>query len=212
WAAGWAVPRARCGSSRSKPPAQPRISSESNVNIDCENQLSHARGHGKLFATLTRYTSLMLARLRVEEGSRRVALEYLTDAARARGRLDDPEDAEALHDLRVALRRLRSLERAYRPWLADSISRKLRQRLRDLARSTNVARDTEVQIEWIGKQRTALQGRKRRGLEWMVEWLVQRKTAAYADVRKQVAAEFDAFAVKVERRLRCYTARLGHTG
>src|SRR5262249_16916979 len=120
-----------------------------------------------------------LMRLRVEEGCRRIALEYLTAATRARGRLDDPEDTEALHDLRVGLRRLRSLERAYRPQLADSISRKLRQKPRELAAATNVARDTEVQLEWLAQQRDHLNPRHRRGVEWMREWLERRKVAAY---------------------------------
>src|SRR5262245_23537924 len=124
-----------------------------------------------------------LAPMRVEEACRHVALQYLGDATRARGRLDDPEDAEALHDLRVSLRRLRSLERAYRPQLEDSISKKLRRRLRTLASATNIARDSEVQIEWLGSQREHLNARHRRGLEWMASWLEQRKSKAYADVR-----------------------------
>jgi CHAD domain-containing protein len=149
-----------------------------------------------------------LLRLRVEEGCRYIALSHLTDATRARGRLDDPQDTEALHDLRVGLRRLRSLERAYRLQLRDSISKKLRRQLRELAGATNVARDTEVQIEWLTEQRGALNPRHRRGLEWMLEWLEQRKAAAYDDVRRQVAADFDAFAQKIDRRLRRYTATL----
>jgi CHAD domain-containing protein len=149
-----------------------------------------------------------LAGMRVEEACRHIALRYLGDATRARGRLEDPEDTEALHDLRVGLRRLRSLERAYRPQLQDSISTKLRKRLRALAASTNVARDTEVQIEWLGHQREHLNPRHRRGLEWMGGWLEQRKTAAYADVRREVAANFDAFTQKIEPRLHRYTAQL----
>ena len=149
-----------------------------------------------------------LAPMRVEEACRRIALRYLSDAMRARGRLDDPEDSEALHDLRVGLRRLRSLERAYRPQLQDSISKKLRKRLRTLAGATNIARDAEVQIEWLGGQREHLNPRHRRGLEWMAGWLEQRKAQAYADVRREVADEFDSFAQKIEPRLNHYTAQL----
>ena len=56
-----------------------------------------------------------------EEGARRLALSYLDQAARARPRLADPADAEALHDFRVGLRRLRScLPHAW--WIGVGIS------------------------------------------------------------------------------------------
>ena len=44
---------------------------------------------------------------------RHVALDFLRQAAEARERLGDPSDAEALHDFRVAIRRLRSTVRAH---------------------------------------------------------------------------------------------------
>ena len=43
-------------------------------------------------------------------------------------------DTEALHDFRVALRRLRSTLRTYRPWLGDGARRKHVKRLRAVAR------------------------------------------------------------------------------
>ena len=43
-------------------------------------------------------------------------------AAKPRERVDDPKDAEALHDFRVALRRLRTTLRAYRAELRDSVA------------------------------------------------------------------------------------------
>ena len=66
------------------------------------------------------------------EATRLIALGYLDDASAAATRLDDPEDEEALHDFRVALRRLRSTLRAYRPQLRESARRSSRDRL-DLA-------------------------------------------------------------------------------
>ena len=42
----------------------------------------------------------------------------------------------------------------------------------------------------------------------MATWLEQRKANAYADVRREVAGEFDAFAQKIEPRLHRYTAQL----
>ena len=50
-----------------------------------------------------------------EEGARVVALALIAECDRAAGRLASGEDDEALHDFRVALRRLRTTLRAFRP-------------------------------------------------------------------------------------------------
>ena len=59
------------------------------------------------------------------EVARWFALVRLRELAIARDRLADPDDSESLHNFRVALRRLRSLLRAYREVLADSVPRKV---------------------------------------------------------------------------------------
>ena len=56
------------------------------------------------------------------------------------------KDREALHDFRVAVRRLRSVLRAYRRWLGRAAARKARRRFRSLAATTNDGRDAEVQL------------------------------------------------------------------
>src|SRR5687767_1386719 len=76
----------------------------------------------------------------LRESSRRVvrlvALAHLADAAHARDRLALGQDAEALHDFRVALRRFRSWERAFRQYTRGEVPKKQRRKLRDLARDT----------------------------------------------------------------------------
>src|SRR6202521_4568478 len=84
-----------------------------------------------------------------EEGARRLALAYLDDAAAALPRLADLEDAEALHDLRVAVRRLRSSLKAHHAQLGDSVPKKLARRLRRLPPAPRAGRDAAVQIEWL---------------------------------------------------------------
>jgi len=61
----------------------------------------------------------------------------------------DAGDPDALHDLRVALRRLRSWLRACRPALDDTVSRRSRRAFGTLARETNAARDAEVSLAWL---------------------------------------------------------------
>ena len=97
----------------------------------------------------------------VRRVTRTVALGHLADAVAARARLAAAADAEALHDFRVALRRLRSWERAFRPYFEDELPKKLRRKLRDLARDTGASRDLEVHLAWLAEQRGPLNRRER---------------------------------------------------
>lgn len=91
----------------------------------------------------------VIADLPVRIGIRRLALTYLDQAESARERLTLNRDGEALHDFRVALRRLRSCLRTYRPYFSDTVRGKHRRAARELAAATGTARDLEVQIAWL---------------------------------------------------------------
>ena len=129
--------------------------------------------------------------------ARAVALRHLSAARDAAVRLHDDADTEALHDLRVALRRLRSTLRVHRPYLEHHIARGLRRRLRALARATNVARDTEVQLDWLGRVQRATPV-ERAACQWWRARLERERTAAYDETRATVAARFG----KLDQRLR----------
>jgi CHAD domain-containing protein len=88
-----------------------------------------------------------------QEGVRLRALELLDVVAKERTRLDALDDTEAVHDFRVALRRLRSLLKAHRPRLGRKVE-KLRRKLGAIADKTSAARDAEVQLVWLATQRT----------------------------------------------------------
>src|SRR5438094_755299 len=100
--------------------------------------------------------------------ARRIAMTLLDAASAARERLTKVDDQEALHDFRVAMRRLRSTLRAYQPQLAALVPAKLRRRLRELARATGEARDVEVQIAWLERRRTELPPGRRAGVPWLM--------------------------------------------
>jgi len=104
-----------------------------------------------------------------EEAVRRICVSFLEEANEASKRLDDPSDAEALHDFRVAVRRLRSTLRAWREVLEDSVKKRHRRALKELQNGTGAGRDAEVAIEWLRTQRTGLTPSHRRGLDWMVD-------------------------------------------
>jgi CHAD domain-containing protein/CYTH domain-containing protein len=91
--------------------------------------------------------------LPVAIGVRVIARGHLADALEAHGRLRGQRDAEALHDFRVALRRLRSTIRANRAALDDTVKKSDRRELRAIARATSTARDLEVQLGWLRKRR-----------------------------------------------------------
>src|ERR1700693_131159 len=84
----------------------------------------------------------------VDRGVRLVAISLLDDAQKAADKLTglakelrdgDPAGNEALHDFRVAIRRLRSWTRAFKPWLSDDLRGKQRRRFARIAETTRIA-------------------------------------------------------------------------
>lgn len=143
-----------------------------------------------------------------EEGARLIALSWLDQAAAAFPRLQDPADAEALHDFRVGLRRLRSCLRSYRPWLEESLPRKLRRRLRDLAGATGPGRDTEVQIEWLRGRSRHLGSYHRAGLAWIVGRLEERMRAANEEMAARLPKDFPRLEADLRERLSTYRTEI----
>ncbi|HET6898246.1 MAG TPA: CHAD domain-containing protein, partial [Vicinamibacteria bacterium] len=90
-----------------------------------------------------------LLRQPVDRAARDVALRLLEAAEKERHRLGHEDDPEALHDFRVAVRRLRSWLKTFKAPLSGSVSGKHRDVLRAVAHATNDGRDAEVHIEWL---------------------------------------------------------------
>jgi len=124
----------------------------------------------------------------------RIALARLDEARAACARLDDRGDPEALHDFRVAVRRLRTLVRAFSDELDNAIPKKLERRVRDLARLTTAGRDAEVQLAWLHE----VGGRRGPGIAWFRTRLEDRRDRAYDEIRRSVPHTFRG----LERRLR----------
>lgn len=143
-----------------------------------------------------------------EEGARLIALSWLDQAAAAFPRLHDPADTEALHDFRVGLRRLRSCLRSYRPYLEESLPKKLRRRLRDLAAATGPGRDTEVQIEWLRGRSRHLGSYHRAGLAWILGRLEERMRAANEEMSARLPKEFPRLESDLRERLSTWHAEI----
>ncbi|MGD8824989.1 MAG: CHAD domain-containing protein [Myxococcales bacterium] len=136
-----------------------------------------------------------------EEAARRLALKALHAARAAERRLDDRADPEALHDFRVAVRRLRSVLRAYRAQLQDAVGKKDRKRLRSIQRATGGGREAEVALEWLTKQQGDLAPEHLAGVNWLSATLLERRRSCAKALDTQVREEFRSLAVKLEERL-----------
>ena len=123
-----------------------------------------------------------LVHLPADEGCRRLALVHLETAGTARSKLATSGDPEALHDYRVALRRLRSCLRSYRPELRSTVTRKTRRRLDRLARATNRSRDLEVHLEWLASQQASSGDAERLGMAWLAARLEEEQRQERADM------------------------------
>jgi len=139
-------------------------------------------------------------------GVRRWALELLRGVRETRDRLDDASDADALHDFRVALRRLRSWLRAFRPLLRDTLSGKTERRLKRIADATGASRDLAVHIEWIEHARSSMRGGSRYGATWLLERFRAGRAIRDGELRAVINDEYDRATKRVENALQYYHA------
>lgn len=138
----------------------------------------------------------------VDRGAAGIALSLLDDGAHAFQRLFDDSDPESLHDLRVAVRRLRVHLRAYRAWLAPAVSRGLRRRLKHLAKATNPARDTQVQLNWLRQQQQQQRADSGRNVRVAIDMLIRDRTRLYRAQQRKVLKRVRATFPQLESRLR----------
>lgn len=143
--------------------------------------------------------------LPVQRGARRLALVFLRDAEAAHARLEQGRDDHALHDFRVAVRRLRSAVRAYGDHLAGSVRKKDRKTLAELAAATGEARDLEVHAAWIAARLDAFTEDERpAAAAALLDDLRAEQGKAEHGVRKRVAKEFPKARWRLARRIRFY--------
>jgi CHAD domain-containing protein len=134
-----------------------------------------------------------------EDGARAVVRGLLAEAASAARAFAGGAGEERLHDLRVAVRRLRSALRTFGPWLGAAGRRRHLRRLRRIARSTSAARDAEVQLAWLAGRRAELSAPSHRpGHAAAVAWFEARRDAGPP---ARLARRLRRAARKVRRRL-----------
>jgi CHAD domain-containing protein len=110
----------------------------------------------------------------------------LDEAVVAAARLSGSGDPEALHDVRVALRRLRVLLRAYESELHHAVPGWLAEDVAALAGRTGAARDLEVFEEWLAAKAKRLPLARRSTARWLLAKVEERKNVAYRGLRRLV--------------------------
>jgi CHAD domain-containing protein/CYTH domain-containing protein len=139
-----------------------------------------------------------------EEGARLVALRVLEDARTALSRVASGEGADALHEFRVNLRRLRSTLQAFEPHLEAQPTRQALERLRELGRGSNAARDAEVQIAWLEAQASELSPVQRGALRWLVRDLSRRLDQTHGRLLENLPERFEKLRADLARSLGGY--------
>jgi CHAD domain-containing protein len=89
-------------------------------------------------------------------------LQLMRHADHALTRLAHANDTAALHDLRVALRRLRTWLRAFGTHVG--VDRTQQKQLRQLAHGSNPLRDREIELAWLRAQTSGLSRAQRRSV------------------------------------------------
>jgi CHAD domain-containing protein len=110
--------------------------------------------------------------------------------AAAQALVGDLTDPEAVHEFRVAVRRARSIERAYRPYLVEVVTPKLRRRLKSVVAATGAARDTEVQLQRLSQRRVDPRPHQQPGFDWLQDRLERRLEEEYAQLEENLAERF----------------------
>jgi CHAD domain-containing protein/CYTH domain-containing protein len=139
-----------------------------------------------------------------EEGARLVALRILEEAGKALTHVCAGAAPDALHELRVSLRRLRSTLQAFESSLERRPTAHALERLRELGARSNAARDAEVQIAWLAARRPELARGQRAALGWLLQELAQQRDHAQAQLLSKLAERFETLRADLEKALRGY--------
>jgi CHAD domain-containing protein len=121
---------------------------------------------------------------------------------------DEPLGEDALHDFRVALRRLRTWLRAFGRELEDTVGRGSLRRLRRLSRRTGQARDLEVQFLWLTHPSVRLGPLASSAAGTLADRLQLEQAAALARALELVTGELPGAGRKLDKQLRRYEVRV----
>ncbi len=139
----------------------------------------------------------------VELTCRQLAIALLANAVKECDGLADPENAEALHDFRVSVRRLRTFLKSYQAYLPRAICKRSRKQLRALMAATNAWRDSQVQAAWLEQQfsRKNLGRLQRQGLSVVIRQLREQQDDGMEDLVRAIPGDFGKIRDRLEKGL-----------
>ena len=134
-----------------------------------------------------------------------MAQQLLDDLVEARAHIG--RRRKGLHDFRVALRRLRSWTRAFRPSLRDTVRKRSYRELGAIADASGAARDAEVALAWLAG--LELTPRLTIGARHLAARLRRDKRLAMRDLHDHLDAEFTTLVGRLARQLGSYQVNVG---
>ncbi len=139
----------------------------------------------------------------VELVCREYAAEMLSVAANECSRLGKDDDADALHDFRVSVRRLRTYLEAYDGYAPKGLGKKTRKRLGEITSATNKGRDDEVHSQWLSRQleKHNLPKLTRQGYSMALDELNHAGAQSSAERLSGIARDFASLESKLSERL-----------
>lgn len=127
-------------------------------------------------------------------------LRLLSNVDKAVARFRDKNNRRALHDSRVALRRLRSWLQSFDSLL--DLKPKHARRLRNIAHSTNGARDAEISLEWLVKLGSGPGRRTASPTDGIARGLAVLRDEQYRQIRRELPAAWRTLSARLRRSLR----------
>lgn len=140
---------------------------------------------------------------RPEEGARLVVGAHLAALQHAADRLAKRGDAEAVHDVRVAMRRLRAALGAYAALLPRRLAPACRRRLGALLDATSGARDLDVALTLLPAAPATPRAASWVATRWSIDAARERQRA-----RRRLARELPPLVAALAPRLDRFTARV----
>ena len=137
----------------------------------------------------------------VDERVQSILLGLLERSSKAARRLNSRGDAEALHDFRTLVRRMRSVLKEYRQVLGRR-ARRFERELREIADHTGAGRDAEVQLQWLEGRRAPRSRAATSSAGAMRKRLERERRRGYALARREAVPAFLSLAAKMDGWLR----------
>lgn len=137
-------------------------------------------------------------------------LDQLTEAMKSAHRAHGVEAVDAVHDLRVASRRLRAFGVTFRELIPDKTRRRLEKALKRVTRAVGALRDQDVQLELVeGRLAAAANGVDRASLEHLLEQLEAGRAQSVRRAERRLRkVKLDVIARQMQRASRAVATRL----